>query len=163
MPTIRILALIATALVFCSVSASEPFYKWIEADGTLTFSRTPPAKDSGIKFEVVGSNQGNTKLSASQPSQPQALQATQQQASTSLTTGGQTIGGGSDPTSSTGKHIAPIHSKRKSTQCGELQKRVLSLERLLKTEISAETMDNAVVQMARYQNSFNQSCNRSSN
>ena len=155
MSTMRIVALLATFLVVSTAGATEKLYKWTEADGTLTFSRTPPAEGSGINYEVVGANSGTNQLKQAQP--------VKQPSTDTMINQGSAISQSSAPTVSSAKKIAPSPSMRKSTQCGELQKRVLSLERLLRTDISAETMDNAVVQMARYQNSFNQACNRNKN
>jgi len=47
---------------------------------------------------------------------------------------------------------------RKQRQCEDLQKRVVSLERRLKTRLTPEDMDNTVVHMARYQRSYDQHC-----
>lgn len=45
---ISLLLLLANA----SVAFAQPLYKWTEADGSITFSPTPPA--NGINFEKVG-------------------------------------------------------------------------------------------------------------
>ena len=47
---------------------------------------------------------------------------------------------------------------RKQRQCEDLQKRVVSLERRLRTRLTPEDMDNTVVHMARYQRSYDQHC-----
>lgn len=59
----------------------------------------------------------------------------------------------------TGDQTAAINARtRKQRQCEDLQKRVVSLERRLKTRLTPEDMDNTVVHMARYQRSFDQHC-----
>lgn len=46
----------------------------------------------------------------------------------------------------------------KQSRCQDLQKRVTSLERRLKSRLTPEDMDNTVLHMARYQRSFDQYC-----
>ena len=49
-------------------------------------------------------------------------------------------------------------SDSKRSQCLELEKRVVSLERRLKSPLTPEEMDNTVIYMARYQQSVNSHC-----
>lgn len=49
-------------------------------------------------------------------------------------------------------------ASHKQGRCQDLRKRVVSLERRLKSHLSADDMDNTVIQMARYQQSFDQHC-----
>lgn len=59
----------------------------------------------------------------------------------------------------TGDQTVSVNARtRKQRQCEDLQKRVVSLERRLKTRLTPEDMDNTVVHMARYQRSYNQHC-----
>jgi len=51
-----------------------------------------------------------------------------------------------------------VNSAQKFEQCQELQKRVVSLERRLRSKLSSEDVDNTVVAMVRYQNSFDRHC-----
>jgi len=51
-----------------------------------------------------------------------------------------------------------IASTQKRQQCEDLTKRVLSLERRLRSPLDAQAMDTTVVAMARYQRSFDQYC-----
>jgi len=49
-------------------------------------------------------------------------------------------------------------ANKKRGHCNELKKRVLSLESRLSKPLTPEEMDNTVVYMARYQNSYDQYC-----
>lgn len=53
-----------------------------------------------------------------------------------------------------------IASADKEERCEELQKRVISLERRLATPLTPLDMDNTVVHMARYQQSYERNCRR---
>lgn len=58
----------------------------------------------------------------------------------------------------TGQATRQTAAGRKQRQCQDLQKRVVSLERRLRSRLTPEDMDNTVVHMARYQRSFDQHC-----
>jgi hypothetical protein len=47
---------------------------------------------------------------------------------------------------------------KKQRQCQDLGKRVVSLERRLRSLLTPEDMDNTVLAMARYQKSFDRFC-----
>ena len=132
---IMLVSCCATLLAIDAVA--EELYRWREADGTITFSKTPPPSNSGIAFEKISATGGATQP-AKKLSAGAAVPA-------------------SDPALLT-RPARSIASDSKTGHCNELRKRVQSLERLITTDVSNETMDNAVVQMARYQTSFNQSC-----
>ena len=51
-----------------------------------------------------------------------------------------------------------LASNNKRQQCQALSKRVVSLERRLRSPLEPEDMDNTVVAMAKYQRSFDQHC-----
>ena len=51
-----------------------------------------------------------------------------------------------------------LASREKERRCGELEKRVISLERRLATPLTPEAMDDTVVRMARYQESVDRHC-----
>lgn len=53
-----------------------------------------------------------------------------------------------------------IASTDKAERCEELQKRVVSLERRLATPLTPRDMDDTVVHMARYQQSYERNCRR---
>ncbi|MBX2825140.1 MAG: DUF4124 domain-containing protein [Gammaproteobacteria bacterium] len=129
-----IVMLVLSTLGLVQFANAEELYRWREADGTLTFSPTPPPAGSGIAFEKISPASGAARANpepALVPATNPALVAQQ-------------------PTR--------VVAASKNGHCNDLRKRVQSLERLIMTDVSNETMDNAVVQMARYQNSFNQSC-----
>ncbi len=136
-----------TTLTSTAVNAEELF-RWKEADGSLTFSPTPPPVGSGIAYERVS---GKTGISSASPSvaKPALPRVTHAPAPATLPTQQPAL------VAKTNQSIAP---DTKTGHCRDLQKRVQSLERLIMTDVSNEIMDNAVVQMARYQTSFNQSC-----
>ncbi len=54
--------------------------------------------------------------------------------------------------------VASIAASNKQSRCQDLRKRVVSLERRLKSRLTPEDMDNTVIHMARYQRSFDQYC-----
>ncbi len=56
------------------------------------------------------------------------------------------------------QQVASIAARNKQSRCQDLQKRVVSLERRLKSRLTPEDMDNTVIHMARYQRSFDQHC-----
>lgn len=51
-----------------------------------------------------------------------------------------------------------VGSTQKFNQCQELQKRVVSLERRLRSKLSSDDVDNTVVAIVRYQKSFDAYC-----
>jgi len=126
-------------------SADQNLYKWEEPDGTLTFSPVPPPKSSGIAFEKVEINKkkNTAKLEKTMPSTAKPFVSKQRIPAITPTANKQ-----------------PTRSRQKTAQCAELRKRVVSLERLIRTDVSDERMDNAVVQMARYQASYNRACDK---
>jgi len=143
--TFTLCTIVCTILTPTVLMGAEQFlYKWVDPDGTMTFSPTPPPKSSGIAYEKVktGGKQSAAKLDKALPTDQQFVSKQRIPAATPI------------------QQREPLQTNRKSAHCAELRKRVVSLERLMKTEISAETMDNAVLQMAKYQASFNQSCNK---
>ncbi|PID59936.1 MAG: hypothetical protein CSB44_12320 [Gammaproteobacteria bacterium] len=51
-----------------------------------------------------------------------------------------------------------IAARNKRNRCDDLRKRVVSLERRLRLDLTPGDMDNTVIHMARYQKSFDQFC-----
>lgn len=131
-----------------TVANAEELFRWREADGSLTYSPTPPPASSGIAYEKVSSKSGITAAPAKTAKAAEPLQV-QTPAPATLPTAQPAL------VAKTSQSITP---DTKTGHCRELRKRVQSLERLIMTDVSNEIMDNAVVQMARYQTSFNQSC-----
>ncbi|MFK7860297.1 MAG: DUF4124 domain-containing protein [Granulosicoccus sp.] len=198
---IRLLSFIVLS-VACSIVLAQPLYKWVEPDGSITFSVTPPA--AGISYENVTTPSSESSLRAATPKAEQAAKAPslsqalpdaasetvpaqrlapQQNVQTRSQSNSEGIQGTrQDPSvrysesqasrvirpsanSSTGENqnaaersVAINARSRKQRQCEDLQKRVISLERRLKTRLTPEDMDNTVVHMARYQRSYDQHC-----
>jgi len=135
-----IVILALSMLGLSAIANAEDLYRWREADGTLTFSPTPPPAGSNIAYEKINTANGVKRTVPPTLSAPAPIPAT----SPALLT--------QQPT-----NVAAA-SASKMGHCNDLRKRVQSLERLIMTDVTNEIMDNAVVQMARYQTSFNQSC-----
>lgn len=173
--------LMATCMLMLTPLNAETLYKWREADGSLTFSPKPPPEGSGIKFEVVSQPANNSPelAAASGDSRtgdgtndrvtPLQKDLTGSAARSKQTVAGVEFASGADSglqINQTAQNVARQSAtqpaansgNRKSEHCNQLRKRVISLERLLRTELTAETMDNAVIQMAKYQNGINQAC-----
>ncbi len=169
-------------------------YRWHEADGSITFSPTPPAK--GIPFDVIGENSDATAgldratTKKPRPANPvadlspepvlsaNAMRAPKQSAdgnklsyapasngmkpgisrseATVVTATANSVETGTAAPLAQDRNTVASVKKRK--QCDDLSKRVVSLERRLKLELSDEDMDNTVIHMARYQASYDQHC-----
>ncbi|MDB3935208.1 DUF4124 domain-containing protein [Granulosicoccus sp.] len=187
-------------LIFCTLlSASicvlaQPLYKWVEADGSITFSvKRPPA---GVDYETINASaEKETKtpaaadsvsaqkaptmqqmLPGAQPSEPGQRLAPQlgiqagnrnssgeqndaQNAQPAQATSKPDAGSASDTSRSISDRAASLSAKsRKQRQCEDLKKRVISLERRLKSRLTPDDMDNTVVHMARYQRSYDHHC-----
>lgn len=181
--------LFAIAVSLPGASAiAQTLYKWIEEDGSITFSADPP--EHKVDYETVSSmNDGiskkddltNAKPTADLTEQPS--QSTTQSKSTTDNlpttqsprtapigqlppgiTAAQNEEEKQRPAPAVGAAVATQASpdanatSRKQRQCEDLRKRVVSLERRLKTHLTPEDMDNTVVHMARYQRSHDQYC-----
>jgi hypothetical protein len=175
-------------LAHATVAFAQPLYKWTEANGSITFSPTPPA--SGIEFEVI--SEPNPVAAAPEDS-PLPARATN---TSVLPEPGQSIsrveyapGNPRDlpyaiSRSPAGTAVQPVNTgvavirqgnaasddsdvsqsasdsaaNYKQSRCQDLKKRVTSLERRLKSRLTPEDMDNTVMHMARYQRSHDQYC-----
>ena len=141
-------ALLATLQPGHAFAAGELF-RWIEPDGSLTFSPTPPV--DGTPFTAVdpaslrspdenrGGNEARSRIAAANAPAPLA-------AGRSFPPAGVRKGGDRAP--------AAVENER----CNELSKRVVSLERRLTAALTPEEMDDTVIRMARYQQSFESLC-----
>jgi len=189
-------------LAASSIVLAQSLYKWVEPDGSITFSVTPP--ETGINYETISEPRPESSLtaaipradqaekapalqqvlpdvapstSAAQPLAPQQSvqtlsrspiqdeQASQSNASATYSENKASgVMGVSTNTSPhkhqmTSEHSAAVTARtRKQRQCEDLRKRVVSLERRLKTRLTPEDMDNTVIHMARYQRSYDQHC-----
>lgn len=199
--TLRISLLLL--LANCAIVFAQPLYKWVEPDGSITFSPEPPAK--GVNYERVDSvttapglasqpatriEGGNDSLlpddlNSSSPVSPVAPLPRIQYApgndadmppALSRTDGtrrsdslirpmpsalaiGQTRTQAEQAASTSDSFASSVTAANyKRSRCQDLQKRVTSLERRLKSRLTPEDMDNTVIHMARYQRSFDQYC-----
>lgn len=178
---------LAVCWLGCSAALlAEPLYRWTEADGSITFSPNKPA--AGIEYVIVEKPAASGKMSplpvvdtpmastALRKAPEPAPQAQHDADSDDLllppvsgepnirrqdAVGHQGITR-SDRLPGVVNRAAPAqqdnvgHTKR--NRCDDLRKRVVSLERRLKSRLTPEDMDNTVIHMARYQRSFNQHC-----
>lgn len=171
-----------------NVASAEALYRWIEPDGSITFSPTKPA--AGVKYTTVDAA-GPTPADESliQRAEPSILATSEHSLEPTLPPVNDTkILTRAAPAVATvqGLNYAPetgsrrivqaepltpaaqpaikaqntnnVNSSNKRKQCLDLSKRVMSLERRLRTPLPAEDMDNTVMAMARYQRSYNQHC-----
>lgn len=181
---ISLLLLLANA----SVAFAQPLYKWTEADGSITFSPTPPA--NGINFEKVGepSPVATSRTLESLPAEisvpPAPLVPVEPVTRIEYAPGNSRDLPNAISRSSAGNAVQPVNSgvavvrpqssepmdsdedhsavdsaaSYKQSRCQDLKKRVTSLERRLKSRLTPEDMDNTVLHMARYQRSYDQYC-----
>jgi len=197
--------------------AAQPLYKWVEADGSLTFSTDKPP--AGVKYDVVTTDSKTSITKASQgpssvtkqnkttqirpsasvdtiapavrirASDPAVVRTQQPRSNSSAATAaGKNINrsalsdgaGTAGLTTGTNSGLAtPVFSDTTGTQgntatrygsvannarsqklrkCQDLKKRVFTLEQRLRTRLTPEDMDNTVVHIASYQNSYDRIC-----
>ncbi len=183
----RILLCTILLTAACQVSAAT-LYRWIEADGSITFSPEPPA--AGIAYDTVETGVGNSAAalpatqnaaqSAANPALEPVQRPLQQQPAIQLqpqqglayapsatesvqnsitkatpSTTPTTLAQGQKPNAS---QSGVVGSSQKHAQCQDLKKRVVSLERRLRSKLSPGEVDNTVVAIVRYQDSFDQFC-----
>ena len=172
---------------------AQPLYKWVEADGSITFSvKQPPA---GVDYETINASADNDAQTPAKvdpasaqkaetvqkmlprvpPSEPTQRLAPQLgvQAGNGSRAGEQNDAQNAQPVQAAPESVgsvsgnsqdnrdrsAALNAKsRKHRQCEDLKKRVISLERRLKTRLTPDDMDNTVVHMARYQRSYDHHC-----
>lgn len=174
-----------------TAASAETLYRWIEPDGSITFSPTKPTTD--VDFKAVDASADNSEATAQifkqnvepsilatsehtlDPALPQAndTQILTQTAPAVVTRQGlnyapetsvrpaaanPAVNANSAQPKNTAPSIKTVASSNKRRQCQDLSKRVLSLERRLKSPLEAEDMDNTVMAMARYQRSYDQHC-----
>jgi len=182
-------------LACCTNVMAEKLYRWVEPDGSITFSPTPPPGDtsyntvSGAQPKAESSaataaikkapadksvaatlptdeQVAPTKLAAAHAATPTNAETPSERiAPARLSYAPDTSGEAGSPAvdnsarSRTGSSKLPlIASSNKRQHCQDLHKRVVSLERRLRSELEPADMDNTVVHMARYQKSFDQFC-----
>lgn len=184
------LAFCIILLLFSGSTFAEKLYRWIEPDGSITFSPNPPAE--GIDFTVVdsasaisesnaneGSSNARSILATSEhsldadtplpkPAQPVQIQPATAVAVPKLNYAPDNTGSSQPVQNEAIAADASAPVQQRSTQtvvatdkrqhCNDLSKRVISLERRLRSPLDAEDMDNTVMAMARYQRSYDQYC-----
>ena len=151
---------ITCALLFsCTGVQAEQLYRWVEEDGSITFSPNLPA--AGIDYQSVGSatapGQPETDPVTALKTDPQILRYAPETTRNATAQADQQTNTAEPITQATTPLItASTGSKRR--HCQDLQKRVISLERRMRADLTADDMDNTVIHMARYQRSFDQFC-----
>jgi len=173
-------------LSLSSVSLAEKLYRWIEADGSITFSPEPPP--AGVDFKVMDAGQGDSQaLTNKQKSIMATSEHSLDTAPTAPINNTAVLTRPAPAVSKQGLSYAPetskintitrqatvqqpiaqadaepghqtIASNNKEKQCQDLSKRVISLERRLRMPLEPVDMDNTVIAMARYQKSYDQYC-----
>lgn len=166
---------------------AQPLYKWTEADGSVTFSpKQPPAGTSFETIQSTSKKKTATDsvtreaattpvtaaaAPASSPSSvaPRIIPNDQLSQLSSSSSNSENRSGqlnsitapDASPDSSQAQNsnqVASIAASNKQSRCQDLRKRVVSLERRLKSRLTPQDMDNTVIHMARYQRSFDQYC-----
>jgi len=168
--TMTRLLLSAILLAVTSQAAAATLYRWVEKDGSITFSPEPPP--AGVTYETVDT--GGAASARPQPRPPQDAIPTAQAAlpnqglsyapsTDSIPQGitrGDDVGAKRPEPENTKDSDLVVGSSRKYAQCQDLKKRVTSLEQRLRAELTPDQVDNTVVAIVRYQSSFNQHCRR---
>jgi len=172
-------------LACCATALAQPLYKWIEADGTITFSPDKPPTASNLKRyedtaipKISTDNQVEqiSKISFSEPRNGDSdtfkrLSASSSSlgANTTFTSSSQFESLPSMPadtqaptfgSQSAQRLTASTYEASRQHRCDDLRKRVVSLERRMRSKLTPEDMDNTVLSMAKYQRSFDQECVR---
>lgn len=185
---------LALILACCSSALAQSLYKWVEADGSITFSPEKPRKN--IDFQVINAQEGvtpsriavrdsttatnsmpateeasNTRLSSNdsspllhKPAASSVSSATQLNADTT-----QSNARGSDTgaqasmlqqrSENTRQFLTPaMAAVQKQNRCEDLRKRVVSLERRLKSTLTTADMDNTVMHISDYQKNYDKHC-----
>jgi len=173
-------------LAFSSVSIAQPLYKWVEADGSITFSpKKPPAGITfdtikgavGAKIEAVPAALSPPVPAAALPKTASIKRSVETESSTAITSSApeqqdieserittQALENASSDIAiqttqqADSRKLTSVAASSKKSRCQDLRKRVVSLERRLKSRLAPEDMDNTVIHMARYQKSFDQHC-----
>ncbi len=179
------------------VAGAETLYQWEEADGSLTFSPTPPPEGSGIEYRLMNTGGESaadislpeTTLSASQiarsqPAPQPMLPETNNSASPTVNYAPGTQiaqrnvlpqGISRAETAEANLPVAAndqkqknasalseqpdvMASTRKNAQCTDFGKRIVALENRVTQSKTAAQMDEAILQISRYQNSYNVHC-----
>lgn len=155
---------------------AEKLYRWVEPDGSITFSPTPPPDNKDFKTVSGAKNMPASSTAAAATDAPFAqgeqtaadaqvaadnspalAPARLRYAPDTSTTKTPDRNRRAAPRGSSSK-LPLIAASSKRGHCQDLKKRVVSLERRLRTSLTPEAMDATVIHMARYQQSFDQFC-----
>ena len=169
------LLLLATLATACADEASAAsLYRWIEPDGSITFSPTPPS-DGTAYVEVDATTLQAPRRGADAPearTTPPVVRAPMPTLGAAAV-GAADVGGegGTDPGEDRPWGDPAVRSfgraangglsgsdREREDRCGELRKRVVSLERRLQSALTPEQMDDTVLRMAQYQRNFDDHC-----
>ena len=176
--TATLLALAGAAPVLATSAgdarAAGTLYRWREADGSLTFSPTPPTDDRS--YETVDATTlrpvGESRATGITRTPPALRTPAPPRATVPVPGPTPVLGAAAMPSpdapsaersddaseaAARGRR-AIVPSLAKPDRCDELRKRVVSLERRLSTRLSPTDMDNTVIHMARYQQSVDRHC-----
>lgn len=197
-----IILLLTTLLLPGQTVLAEKLYRWIESDGSITFSPNPPpagtdynavnaAHNNAGTADIPESDQQRSNFATSETDQKRSILATSEHGLDAFEPTNNTTDKVVQPapvierqklsyapdTGSKNNNIPPLETTRvpqpsqpaelktdsaalskKRQQCQDLNKRVLSLERRLRTPLKAVDMDNTVIAMARYQRSYDLHC-----
>lgn len=200
---------LSVLLAVVSGAHAETLHQWKEADGSLTFSPTPPPEGSGIEYRLMNTGSEPTadislpettltasEITQSQPATPSLLPRSANVAVREAATGSKQVQteteaqaakpsvqyapsrqlalrnampegiSRAEPAKNTAKRedveesnqSEVLASRHKGTQCADLGKRIMALENTITQSKTAEHMDNAILQIARYQRSYNAHC-----
>jgi len=183
MTMIRIL-ICALLLGTAFQASASTLYRWVEADGSITFSPKPPPR--GTAFETIEtgtgigadgiSRTGNARNAPRPAIAPdpliQSSQPAKRKPGLAYAPASSKLPKGISQSDEVKAAVAArkaenesvpegdkiITSTKKHSQCQGLQKRVRSLENRLRSVLTPDDVDNTVVAIARYQQSFNRHC-----
>ena len=153
-PRAIVLAALFAALQTSQAFAAGELFRWIEPDGSLTFSPTPPI--DGTPFTAVDpvslrpAEESRSEESRSEDEERLRTAAASAPAPTAASR--------SFPPAGALTSDAPSSAAFENERCTELSKRVVSLEQRLTAQLTPEEMDDTVIRMARYQRDLESLC-----
>ena len=149
-PRAALLAALLAALQPGHAFAAGELFRWIEPDGSLTFSPTPPI--DGTPFTAVD------PASLRAPDESRGGDGARSRIAAANAAPAPLPAGRSFPSAGARESGGPPPAAAENERCTELSKRVVSLERRLTAALTPDEMDDTVIRMARYQQSFESLC-----
>ena len=168
---------VSTAILLYGMSSTalaEELYQWKDKDGTVTYSTTPPPPEITTKFEEIGKKL-DTEPSVQAVAPEEALEKPPLAKQTALP-----VEIPSQKTESRLERIVrlspepqehvepkikesilqPVNQDkvRKQRKCRDLKNRVSALESRLRNVSSADELNQSMLLLTRYQNSFDSHC-----